>query len=41
MMNQEMRQEVGCLNLLVSPFFIEKKFFAVFASFKVNFTQTF
>ena len=36
MMNQGMSWEVGCLNLLVSHFFIEKMFFLVFAPFKVN-----
>ena len=36
-MNQEMSREVGFLNLLVSPLFIEKLIFSVFASFKVNF----
>ena len=40
-MNQEMRREVGCLTLLVSHFFLEKIFFSIFASFKVNFIQTF
>ena len=36
---QEMSREVGCLNSLVSHFFIEKCFFSVFASFKVNFKK--
>ena len=35
-MNQEMSQEFGCLNLLVSHFFIEKMCFSVFVLFKVN-----
>ena len=35
-MNQEMSQEVGCLNLLVFHFFIEKMCFSVFVLFKVN-----
>ena len=34
-MNQKMSQEVGCLNSLVSHFFLEKKnAFSVFAYFK-------
>ena len=33
----KMSMEVRCLNSLVSHFFIEKMFFSVFASFKVNF----
>ena len=37
-MSQGMRQEFGCLNLLVSHFFIEKKlFFSVLPFFKVKF----
>ena len=42
MINQEMRQEVGCLNLLASLFIIEIFFFgSAFASFIVNFTYDF
>ena len=36
MINQGMSWKVGCLNSLLSHFFIEKMFFSVFTSFKVK-----